>query len=164
MKPLAAIGIAMLVWLGPASRPARAPTQIPGNETSAIVSLRAITVAQIAYSGVCGYGGYASSLKTLATPPPGGSEGFVSKDLGSAEKPEKAGYQFTLAAGAGAKTGAKDCNGWPTVTSFYATATPLKVGVTGTKSFATSEAVTIWQLEGGAAPKQPFGPPAVKIQ
>ena len=95
----------------------------------------------------------------LATPPPGATEPFLETDL-KPEQPQKSGYEFVLTAGAKSSPGGTDCAGNKTVSKFYAAATPLKLGVTGARSFAVTDSNTIWVLDGGVAPKEPFGPPA----
>ena len=137
-------------------------SQTNANETSAIMSLKLTTSAQVAYSASCGNGGYAASFVVLGTPPPGG-HGFVPADLGSVAAPQKSGYNFTLGAGAGAMAGPTDCNGTGTITTYFATGVPMD-GTTGTRSFAVNQRNTIWQLAGGVAPKEPFGAPAVPVQ
>jgi hypothetical protein len=134
------------------------------DETRAIISLRAIGNAQIAYSSGCGNGGYATSLRVLAEPPPGGAEPYLDPSLTQSEKPEKGGYRFTLSAGAKSKPGPKDCRGRPTDQTFYATATPLKFNETGTRSFATNQDVIVWANSSSAAPTEPFGAPAYHVQ
>jgi hypothetical protein len=131
------------------------------DETRAIISLRAIGNAQIAYSSGCGNGGYATSLRVLAEPPPGRTEPYLDPSLIPSEKPEKYGYRFTLGAGAKSKAGPKDCHGHPTDQTFYATATPLKFS---TRSFATNQDVTVWWISSSAAPTEPFGAPAIQVQ
>ena len=74
------------------------------------------------------------------------------------------GYSFTVAVGANASVGPTDCNGTPTQSSYYASATPLTFGTTGTRSFAMNVSHTIWQLTGGMAPTEPFVAPAIPIQ
>jgi prepilin-type N-terminal cleavage/methylation domain-containing protein len=139
-------------------------TRMTGNETSAAVSLKAIGVAQVGYSTVCGNGSYASSLPILYTAPGGSGEGFIDASLGMSATPQKAGYNFTLVSGAGAGAGSTDCNGTATVTGFYATAIPMTYGTTGTRSFAVNQSNTVWQITGPAAPTEPFGAPAAPIQ
>ena len=75
--------------------------RMTSNESSAIASLKITTSAQLAYAASCGSGAYASTYTILSTPPPAGSVGFISADLGSAA-PLKSGYTFTLGPGAGA--------------------------------------------------------------
>lgn len=129
--------------------------RMSGNEASAIGSLRAINSAEASYSAAAGQGGYAVLLATLAAPCPGGTDGFISPDLGS-DPSTKSGYTVTLAAGAGAAAGPNDCNGTATQTAYYATAVPVTVGTTGNRGFATNAAGTIWQDTTGAAPAEPF--------
>jgi len=79
--------------------------------------------------------------------------------------PQKVGYNFVMTAGAGSAIGPIDCNGTQTVTAFYATATPMTLGTTGTRSFAVNQPWTptsgaIWQIAGSTAPTEPFGSPA----
>lgn len=133
------------------------------NEASAIGSIRITTSSQKAYAIACGRGGYASSYLVLGAPPPTGGDGFISLDLGSAVNPMKSGYRFSMTAGAGNAAGPTDCNGNPTITAYYATAVPLSV-VSGARSFAVNLDGTIWQVRGGTAPTEPFGPPAHPVQ
>jgi len=165
MKPLIVTGLfigCMSVLATACDSPLH--TKESGNETRAIISLRAIGNSQIAYSSGCGNGGYATSLRVLAEPPPGGTEPYLNPRLIQSGKPEKDGYRFTLSAGATSKSGPKDCHGHPTDQTFYATATPLKFNGTGTRSFATNQDVTVWQISSSAAPTEPFGVPAIPIQ
>lgn len=133
------------------------------NEVSAIASIRVTSSSQKAYAIACGRGAFAPSYLVLGAPPPGGGPAFISLDLGSAAMPMKAGYRFSIAPGAGSTPGPADCNGSPTVTAFYATAVPLSI-ISGARSFAVNANGTIWQVSGGAAPAEPFGPPAQPIQ
>ena len=161
MKTLVGAGIiaASIALVPGMSATVQSPSAMEANATSAILTLRAILSGQVTYAVSCGNGGYATSLKVLATPPPGSRDGFLSPQL-KPEQPERSGYQFSLAAGAKSEPATTDCAGNKTVTKFYATATPLKLGATGARSFAANDAGTIWVLEGGVAPKEPFGPPA----
>ncbi len=139
-------------------------TRMTGNETSASVSLKAISVAQMSYSTSCGNGGFASSLPILYTPPGGGTgESYIDASLGMSATPQKAGYNFTLVAGAGSGAGPTDCNGTATVTAYYATAIPITFQTTGTRSFAVNQSNTVWVIGGPAAPTEPFGLPAEPI-
>jgi prepilin-type N-terminal cleavage/methylation domain-containing protein len=138
--------------------------QMAGNEASAIGSLKLTTTAQVAYSAVCGNGGYAATYTVLGTPPPGGEKGFVQGDLGATVAPQKDGYNFTLGPGARSLAGPYDCNGTGTITTYYAAGMPMTTGTTGTRSFAVNQANVIWQLTGGTPPREPFGAPATPIQ
>ncbi len=137
--------------------------RMSGNESSAIGSLRAVVSGEIAYSSACGNNGYAIAFTTLGVPPPGGTQAFLSPDLAVAA-PQKSGYNYTLAAGAGAAAGTPDCNGTATQTAFYGTAIPTTFGTTGNRSFAVNTAGTIWQNTTNAAPAEPFAAPATPIQ
>ena len=135
------------------------------NESSAIGALKLTTSAQVAYSVACGNGGYAATFVVLGTPPPNhGGEPFVPDYLGAVVAPQYNGYNFTLGAGAAAKAGPSDCNSTSTITTYFAAAVPMINGTTGTRSFAVNQRNTVWQLAGGAAPREPFGPPATPIQ
>lgn len=131
-----------------------------GNEVSAAASLKAISNAQVMFSVSCGGGAYAVSIQTLGVPSPGTTEAFLSPDLTASATPSKAGYNFTMAAGAGASPGPNDCNGTATTTTYYATAIPQTFGQTGSRSFAVNAAGTVWMNNTAAAPTEPFGPPA----
>ena len=138
--------------------------RMSGNETSAIGSMRAINTSEVSYSAACGQGGYAVLLTTLGVPPPGGNQAFLSNDLTQVVAPQKSGFSYTLAAGAGGAAGPNDCNGTATQTAYYATAIPQTFGSTGARSFATNSSNMTWQLNAATAPTEPFGPPAVPIQ
>jgi len=133
-------------------------------ETAAISAMRTIGTAQQMYASVCGRGAFASSLTVLGVPPAGSTAPFLSEDMTSAVPALRDGYSFAVGAGANAVNGPTDCNGTATLTTYYASATPLTFGTTGTRSFATNPAHTIWELTGGNAPTEPFGNPATPIQ
>ena len=121
-----------------------------GNEASAIGSVRAISSANATYAASCGGGGYATTLADLALAPTGGVP-FISPDLANADAaPGKSGYLVDVAIGAAASAvlpAADTCND-ATVdsqTNFIATATPITVGTTGQRSFATDARGTILQ-------------------
>jgi type IV pilus assembly protein PilA len=154
------IVVAIISILAAVAVPNLLKSRESGNEVSAATSLMAISKAQVMYSVSCGGGAYATSLPTLGTPSPGTTDSFLSPDLTSSATPGKAGYNFTLAAGAGASAGPNDCNGTATQTAFYATAVPQTFGQTGSRSFAINAAGTVWMNNTAAAPTEPFGPPA----
>ena len=158
------IVVAIISILAAIAVPGLLRARMTGNETSAITSLRVTTSSQVAYSAVCGMGAYAGSYVVLGTGPVPGTEGFISADLGMVPAPQKSGYNFNLVAGAGSAAGPNDCNGSGTITAYYATAVPMSMGTTGTRSFAVNMGAAIWQLIGAAAPGEPFGPPATPIQ
>jgi type IV pilus assembly protein PilA len=136
--------------------------RMSGNETSAIGGMRAVNTAEVSYSSACGNGAYAVAFLTLGTPPPMGTQAFLSEDLASAAAgvtPQKSGYTYTLAQAPGGAAGPNDCNGTATDVTFYATAVPTSPASTGNRAFATSQAGAVWQdvgAAGAAAPPYPF--------
>ena len=158
------IVVAIISIIAAIAVPGLLRARMTGNETSAIASLKVTTSSQVAYSAACGNGAYAATFIVLGTPPSPGGQGFISADLGSSATPQKSGYNFTLAAGAGSAAGPNDCNGTATITAYKSTGVPMTNGTTGTRSFAVNAGNTIWQLTGGTAPTEPFGAPATPIQ
>lgn len=158
------IVVAIISIIAAIAVPGLLRSRMTGNETSAIASLKAMTVGQVSYSTTCGNGAYASSLPQLFAPPGGAGEGYISPDLGRMATPMKSGYNFNMTAGANSNPGPTDCNGTATVTTFYASATPQTFGTTGTRSFATNPSSSIWYVAAAAAPTEPFGAPAATIQ
>jgi prepilin-type N-terminal cleavage/methylation domain-containing protein len=128
-------------------------SRVAANEASAIASLRGIVAAQQDFGVISR--GYADDLATLAGICPGANVPFISPDL-SANGVEKSGYTFVVTAGLGAVPGPNDCFGNATQTTYYATATPLAVGSTGTRGFASNIGSAIWQDISGAVPAEPF--------
>jgi len=126
--------------------------RMSGNEASAIGSMRAINSGQATYASSAAGGGYATSLAILGNFCPGGTEGFVSPDIGRATIPgQKSGYMLVLTGVNGPQgPGPNDCNAQPSATGYLATATPLQLGSTGQRSFGTSQAMTIYFLNTGA--------------
>ena len=126
-----------------------------GNEVSAIGALRATATGQIAYSATCGNGGYAANYLVLGTPVGGVGQAFISDDLGKSAAPLQSGYTFSLGPGI-AGAGPNDCQGTATVAGYYATATPVMYGSTGSRAFAVIRDGAIWQHTGPFPPVQPF--------
>jgi type IV pilus assembly protein PilA len=149
------IVVAIISIIAAIAVPGLLRARMTGNETSAIASLNVTRAAQVMYSASCGNGGYAATYVILGTPTAPGSEPFISADLGSSPTPQKAGYNFTLGAGAAA-AGPTDCLARATNAGYYATAVPQSVGTTGTRGFAVNASNTIWQDTSGAAPPEPF--------
>jgi len=156
------IVVAMVSILAALSTAGLLRSRNTANEVSAIASLKASVIAQKAYAASCGVGGYASDYVVLGTPP-GGSEGFISSDLGSSVTPVKSGFQYSMVSGAGSGAGPNDCLGRPTITAYYASAVPLSVN-TGARAFAVNRSAMVWQRVGLLAPTEPFGAPATPIQ
>jgi prepilin-type N-terminal cleavage/methylation domain-containing protein len=133
--------------------------RMAANESAAIGGLRATASGQFAYSSGCGRGGYATTYVILGTKPAPNSQGYISEDLGSANTPLKNGYLFSLALGAGGAASFPDCNGNPTQSTYYATATPTVPGQTGDRGFAVNQRGTVYQGFGSTPPDEPFEPP-----
>jgi prepilin-type N-terminal cleavage/methylation domain-containing protein len=128
-------------------------SRVAANEASAIASMRAIVSAQQDFTGY--NRGFATDLATLAMACPGGTTPFISPDL-NVNGVHKNGYLYSILPGLGAIAGPNDCFGNPTQSTYYATATPLAVGATGNRGFATNIGSAIWQDESGAVPTEPF--------
>jgi prepilin-type N-terminal cleavage/methylation domain-containing protein len=123
--------------------------RMSGNEASAIGSMRAIDSAEASYSAAAGNGGYSIDLTVLVAACPGGTQGFISPDLGSAATVLKSGFNVNLATNGGG-AGPTDCNTNPTETDYFAKAEPATFGTTGNRSFATSAAGTIYAVPANA--------------
>jgi prepilin-type N-terminal cleavage/methylation domain-containing protein len=119
--------------------------RMSGNEASAIGSMRVIDSAEASYSAAAGNGAYATDLTVLVLPCTGGSQGFISPELGSAASVQKSGFTVTLASNGG-DPGPADCNGTATETDYYAEAEPLAFGNTANRSFATGAGGTIYAV------------------
>ena len=153
------IVVAIISIIAAIAVPGLLRTRMTANEASAILSMKNVTQAQIGYTAACGNGGYASTFLMLGTPLPGQTEAFIGPDLGLSATPQKAGYNFALGPGA-APAGPNDCQGRPTNSGYYATATPVNPGTTGGRAFATNAGGTIWQNQGPTPPTEPFTPSA----
>ncbi len=137
------------------SAPGLLRARMSANEASAIGTMRAIDTAQQTYSQRCN--GFAPVLTELG---PAGAGDFLSPDLSVPAPPiAKSGYSIDLTTGLGATPIAAPPLGCTATTSnYYATATPLMAGTSGSRAFATSEAHVIYQDNSAAAtpPPQPF--------
>jgi prepilin-type N-terminal cleavage/methylation domain-containing protein len=119
--------------------------RMSGDEAAAIGSLRAIKTAQATYSSTCRKGG-CTSLEDLFTAPEGGT-GFISPDLKQSDT-IKSGYTVTVHVGDDEAEVADDdhtCNGTVAKASYFASAVPLLVGITGRRYFATDVRGTIFE-------------------
>jgi len=124
--------------------------RMSGNESSAIGSLRAVNSGQASYSSSCAAGGYAVDLADLVKAPSGSTQGFISPDLKS-NAVVKSGYTVAIAKdGASGTTdigtAAATCNasaGTP-ASSYWAGASPVTAGGTGTRYFATDTRGTLF--------------------
>ena len=130
--------------------------RLSGNEASAIGSLRAVNSAQATYAASCGGGFYSPSLVNLATPPPGGSEGFIGPDLGS-DPSFKSGYRVAITGGTTVAGAPTSCNGASVVSTYFVAADPAEGG--GIRYFGTNQGGTIFQADRAVAVTQ-SGPPA----
>ena len=120
--------------------------RMSGNEASAIGSMRAINTAQQNYSQQCQ--GYAIVLTELKA-----AGNFLSPDLTSAASVAKSGFTVTLAAGVGNAAVPTPPAGCTTPGSnYYASAVPLTLNSTGTRSFATNAQGTIFYNNTATAP------------
>jgi type IV pilus assembly protein PilA len=117
--------------------------RMSGNEASAVGSLRAINSGQHSYASSAAQGGYATSLAILGRTCGAAGDGFVSADIGAAAGGVKSGYVMAIDGTVG-NAGPADCNGTVSSSAYLATATPVNVGITGVRSFITSEASTIY--------------------
>jgi type IV pilus assembly protein PilA len=144
--------------------------RIAANEASALASLRVIHTAQSTFASECGGNGYAQRLADLIKPPAGSSHAFISPDLGN-DPTLKSGYVITVeeenAAGAvdmlpaGASCNASNA---ATVSTYWAGAAPLHVGITGQRAFAIDRTGVIYQNVGGAAIANPIPPGTAHVQ
>jgi type IV pilus assembly protein PilA len=144
---VAIIGVIMI-----ATVPGLLRAKMSGNEVSAIASLRTINTAETAYAGVAAQGKYAAQLSVLTQACPGASQGFLSVEF-AGDPAQKSGYSIVLDAGT-SQAGPADCNGVVTRDGYYLTGEPITSGRTGLRSFATSEAGTIYFLSSGAPPTE----------
>lgn len=134
------------------------------NESAAVGGMRATASAQFAYLSSCGQGNYATSYVILGTKPSPNNQGYISPDLGSDIAPSRTGYTFRLNQGSGGTAAADDCNGNPTMTKYYATATPNVPGQTGDRSFAVNQMGSVFQSMNATPPDEPFDPPDQLVQ
>jgi len=138
-----------------------------GNEASAIGSLRAINSAQSAFASGCAAGGYVTDLADLNKKPVGSSQGFISPDLGH-NGVVKSGYIVRVARDAA--SGVNDVSSAACVdltsrlvSSYFASAVPVKPGETGTLFFATDARGTIYRSTTGPIPN-PIPADAVPLE
>ena len=131
--------------------------RMSGNEASAIGSLRAINTAQQNFSQFCN--GFGDALPDLAFTPAGSNQPYLSPDMTNAAVVNKSGYSTTLTNSVnplGVAVANTPCAAVSPMTGYYASATALTFGSTGTRDFATDMAGTIWQNAAAGAPVQPF--------
>ena len=121
--------------------------RMSGNESSAIGSMRAINSAQAAFSSA-NSGGYAGTLNVLVEACTGGTQGFISQDLGAASN-VKSGFTVTMAAAGTAITGVTSCGASAAAVypDYLATGTPLSTS-TGGRAFGTNAGGAIYSKNG----------------
>lgn len=142
------IVVAIIGVIAAVAIPGLLRARLSANEASAVGSLRAINSAQQAYMTTCGKGYYASSLTILGDPAPAGAP-FLSPDLATGDSVDKSGYAVTMEEGSDANVATEDgCNASGTAarlfTSYYATASPVSAGTTGSRWFFTNSLGTIY--------------------
>ena len=140
------IVVAIIGVVASIALPSLASARASANEANAIGSARTASSAQTAYSFSCGGGAFAPSAIQLAT------GGYVGYDF---VLPVKRGFSFSLGVGDLGMLGPDDCDGNPTVTDWYFSATPTDPSL-GRRGFAVNEANGIWVDSAGVAPVEPF--------
>lgn len=151
---IAVLGVLMVIGVTTLLR-----ARMVANESSALASLRATASAQFAYLSGCGQGNYATTYVILGTKPSPNNQGYISPDLGAAVAPSRSGYTFRLQIGLGGAPSLNDCNGNPTQTTYYASATPNVPGQTGGRSFAVNQRGGVYQSLTATPPDEPLEPP-----
>ena len=118
--------------------------RMSGNEASAIGSVRAINSAQAAFSS-SNSGGYATSLENLVMACSGGTQGFISPDLGTTDV-VKSGYNVPVTAAGVALAGVTSCHtaNQAVNTDYFANAEPVTLGSTGSRAFGATATGTIY--------------------
>lgn len=146
------IVVAIIGILAAVAIPGLLAARMAGNEASAIGSLRAVNSSQQVYYSTCGRGFFAKALMTLADPPTVGAVPFISPDLGSAAAGAsllKSGYLVVMDEGTdGTDNTDVGCNPAGVVgaltSSFYITANPAAVSLSGNRFFWTSSLGSIY--------------------
>lgn len=118
-----------------------------GNETSAIQSIRAISMAEIQYESTYPANGFACSLQALGGDPSSGAPSPAAAQMlqGDLASGSKSGYTFSI--GNCTKV---SVNGQDRVTSYIVTAVPQSVGHSGNRGFCSDQ-------NGGAPKYDPAG-------
>jgi hypothetical protein len=145
--------VTLIVFIASNSRVSRADRS---NEASAIGSLRAINSAQAAFASSCAAGGYVTDLADLNKKPGGSRQGFISPDLNHNDV-VKSGYIVRVARDAASsvtEVSSAACVELTSrlVSSYFASAVPVKPGETGTLFFATDTRGTIYRSRMGPIP------------
>jgi len=127
------IVVAIILIIAAIAIPNLMRARMAANESSAVMSIKAINAAEITYNSSYPNVGFAPTLAQLggASPciPNSTTACILTNDLASGYK---AGYNFTA-------TG----SGGPPATAYYATGVPASLNQTGTKSFCSFEDAVI---------------------
>lgn len=140
------IVIAIIGIVASLAIPSLGAARASANEATAIGAARTASSAQAAYSFSCGNSAYAPSALQLSI------GGFVGPDYAI---PVRRGFSYTLGVGDLGVLGPFDCDGNPTVTDWYFSATPVSPDL-GRRGFAVDETGGIWVDIAGVAPVEPF--------
>jgi prepilin-type N-terminal cleavage/methylation domain-containing protein len=138
--------------IGAIAIPALLRAKITANETAIIGSMRAVNSAQAAYASAASNGGYATDFTILTRSCPGGNQGFLSPDL-AGDPAQKTGYLISLGPGA-TGAGPTGCNGEATGLSYYLSAVPITVRLTGHRAFGATSPGVIYFDPNGVAPTE----------
>lgn len=130
--------------------------RMAGNEASAVSSMRAINSGEAAFNSAGTGGPYSISLGRLAGGCTAGSQGFVSPDIG-ADPTVKSGYTLLLANTAAGFAQGVGCDTNPGTSGYFLTVTPVTVGSSGQRAFATNTIGTIYVSTNGVAPAEGAG-------
>jgi type II secretory pathway pseudopilin PulG len=129
-------------------------------EDAAAVVLAEVARAQTAFRSAGGHGGYASDLESLLTPCSGAPQAPLSERIGAHEL-RKLRYAFAVRPAEGSRVVASDCHGRPSVSDYYAAATPRINGVDGQRAFAMRSGGVVYVFFDGIPPRAtdmgPFG-------
>ena len=130
--------------------------RMAGNEASAVSSMRAINSGQAAFSSAGTGGPYSTSLARLAAGCTAGSQGFISPDIGT-DPTVKSGYTLVLADTAAGFALGTACDTNSGRSGYFLTVTPVTVGSSGQRAFATNTIGTIYVATNGVAPAEGAG-------
>ena len=161
------IAVAIIGVIAAIAIPGLVRARVASLEAAATGTLRAINTAEATYAASCGAGGYAQTLADLSKPPAGSNQLFISPDV-AFNGVAKSGYIVNVIPDLGAALvtfAATTCNGasLDAVTSYFAEAHPVTIGLTGQRSFASdtrgtlyanAAGVTVTPGMSGAAPLQ----------
>jgi type II secretory pathway pseudopilin PulG len=129
-------------------------------EDAAAAVLTEVARAQTAFRSTGGHGGYASDLDSLINPCPGTVQSTLLEPI-RASHIRTMRYAFLARAAGGSRVVATDCHGRPSVSDYYAAATPRVNGVDGQRAFAMRSSGQVYVFFDGVAPREtdmgPFG-------